>query len=62
MKNLQVNRGSSYSNWLYEEVFDPNQQVNLIYVHEEDDLVLQYCISPPSKYHFNEYFTTDKIN
>jgi hypothetical protein len=37
-------------NLLYEEAFDQDQQVNQVYVLEEDDHVLQYYISLPSKY------------
>ena len=36
-------------NLLYEEVFDQDQQVNQVYVHEEDDLVLQYYTFQPSR-------------
>lgn len=48
-EDILVNRDNSCSNWSYEEVFDPNQRVNQVYVHEEDDHVLQYYISQPSK-------------
>ena len=44
-------------NLLYEEAFDQDQQVNQVYVLEEDDHVLQYYISLPSKY---RRFSLDK--